>query len=62
VSVPPRGQYVAYTFFRIRPEWRGLDVEERIAGKDAFAEVVEELAPRFEHLRSYSCTVIRRAI
>jgi len=59
VSVPPRGQYVAYTFFRIRPEWRGLDVEERIAGKDAFAEVVEELAPRFEHLRSYSCTGVR---
>jgi chlorite dismutase len=59
VSVPPRGQYVAYTFFRIRPEWRALPVEERMAGKDAFAEVVEELAPRFEHLRAYSCTGVR---
>ena len=56
---PARGQYVAYTFFRVRPEWRALPVEERIAGKDAFGEVVDELAPRFEHLRAYSCTGVR---
>ena len=59
MSVPSRGQYVAYTFFRIRPEWRALPVEERIAGKEAFADVVDELAPRFEHLRAYSCTGVR---
>jgi len=26
------GQYVAYTFFRVNPEWRRLPVEERVAG------------------------------
>ena len=53
------GQYVAYTFFRVDPAWRRLPVEERMAGKDAFAEVVEELAPRFEHLRAYTTTGVR---
>ena len=38
------GQYVAYTFYRVDPAWRRLPVEERQAHKDAFAEVVEELA------------------
>ena len=50
------GQYVAYTFFRVDPAWRRLPVEERTAAKEAFAEVVEEFAPRFEHLRTYSTT------
>jgi chlorite dismutase len=53
------GQYVAYTFFRIDPAWRRLPVEERAAHKDAFADVIEELAPRFEHLRTYSTTGVR---
>ena len=53
------GQYVAYTFFRVDPAWRRLPVEERAAAKDAFAEVVEELTPRFEHLRAYSTTGVR---
>ena len=53
------GQYVAYTFFRVVPEWRRLPVEERAAHKDAFADVVEEFAPRFEHLRPYSTTGVR---
>jgi chlorite dismutase len=48
------GQYVGYTFFRVEPAWRRLPVEERAAHKDAFAEAVEQLAPRFEHLRCYS--------
>ena len=48
------GQYVAYTFYRVDPAWRRLPIEERAAAKDAFAEVLEELAPRFEHLRTYS--------
>ena len=53
------GQYVAYTFFRVDPAWRRLPVEERAAGKDAFADAIEELAPRFDHLRAYSTTGVR---
>ena len=53
------GQYVAYTFFRADPAWRRLPVEERAAAKDAFAEVLDEFTPRFEHLRVYSTTGIR---
>ena len=53
------GQYVAYTFFRADPAWRRLPVEERAAAKDAFAEVIEELTPRFEHLRAYSTAGVR---
>jgi chlorite dismutase len=53
------GQYVAYTFFRVDPAWRRLPVEERAAHKDAFADAVDELAPRFEHLRCYSTTGVR---
>src|SRR6266704_2471180 len=53
------GQYVAYTFFRVEPGWRQLPVEERAAAKDAFAEVVEDFAPRFDSLRAYSTTGVR---
>jgi len=53
------GQYIAYTFYRVDPAWRRLPVEERQAGKDAFAEVVEEHADRFEHLRAYTTTGVR---
>ena len=53
------GQYVAYTFYRVDPAWRRLPVEERSAHKDAFAEVVEDFAGRFEHLRAYSCVGVR---
>lgn len=53
------GQYVAYSFYRADPAWRRLPVEERQAGKDAFAEVVEEFADRFEHLRVYTTTGVR---
>jgi hypothetical protein len=45
------GQYVAYSFFRIDPAWRRLPIEERAAGKDAFAEVVEDWAGRMDSLR-----------
>jgi Uncharacterized conserved protein len=54
-----QGQYVAYTFFRADPAWRRLPVEERAAAKDAFAEVVEEHASRFDGLRTYSTTGVR---
>jgi chlorite dismutase len=53
------GQYVAYSFYRVDPAWRRLPVEERAAGKDAFAEVVESWAERMAGLRAYSCAGIR---
>jgi chlorite dismutase len=53
------GQYVAYRFYRVQPEWRRLPVEEREAGKDAFADVVESWADRLEGLRAYSVTGVR---
>jgi chlorite dismutase len=53
------GQYVGYQFFRVDPAWRRLPVEERGAGKDAFAEVVEDWATRFDALRTYTVTGVR---
>jgi len=34
-------------------------VEERQAGKDAFADVVDDFADRFDHLRAYTTTGVR---
>lgn len=56
---PVDGQYVAYTFYRVDPAWRRLPVEERQAHKDAFAELVEDFADRFDHLRPYTTTGVR---
>jgi chlorite dismutase len=53
------GQYLAYTFYRAQPELRQLPVEERAAGKDAFADVIDEFAPRFDALHAYSTTGVR---
>jgi chlorite dismutase len=53
------GQYVAYTFYRVDPAWRRLPIEERAAGKDAFADVVEEWTGRMDALRAYSVTGVR---
>lgn len=53
------GQYVAYSFYRVDPAWRRLPVEERNAGKDAFAEVVEGWAERMDALRAYSVSGVR---
>ncbi len=53
------GQYVAYTFFRADPAWRRLPIEERAAGKEAFAEVVEAWSERLDSLRVYSTTGVR---
>jgi chlorite dismutase len=58
VASESQGQYVAYTFFKVDPAWRRLPVEERAAGKDAFAEVVEDFAERMD-LRAYSVTGVR---
>jgi chlorite dismutase len=53
------GQYVAYTFFRVDPAWRRLPADERRAAKDAFADVLDDFADRFEHLRAYTTTGVR---
>ena len=53
------GQYVAYTFFRVDPAWRRLPVDERAAGKEAFADVVDEWAGRMDALRTYSVAGVR---
>ena len=49
-------RYLGYTFFRIRPEWRGLPARERAEAKDAFAGVIDEFTPRFDYLGTYSMT------
>ena len=54
-----RGQYVAYSYYRVDPAWRRLPVEERAAHKDSFADTLEEQGGRFEHLRVYSTTGVR---
>jgi chlorite dismutase len=51
-------QYVAYTLFRVDPAWRRLPIDEREAGKEAFAELVEGWAERME-LRAYSLVGVR---
>jgi chlorite dismutase len=55
---PTSDQYVAYTLYRVDPSWRRLPVEERAAGKEAFAETVEDWAERME-LRTYSLVGVR---
>ena len=59
MSTEAVGQYVAYTFFRVDPEWRRLPIEERLAHKEAFAEVVDAWAERMDALRAYSVTGVR---
>ena len=59
MTEPDSGQYVAYTFYRVDPAWRRLPVEERVAGKEAFAEMIEAWAERFAHLRPYSTVGVR---
>ena len=53
------GQYVSYTFYRVDPSWRRLPVEDRAAGKEAFADVVDGWAARMTSVRSYSVTGVR---
>lgn len=53
------GQYVVYAFYKVDPAWRRLPIEERAAGKEAFAEVVDEWAGRMEGLRAYSLAGVR---
>ena len=50
---------MAYTFYRVDPAWRRLPVEERAAGKDAFADAVEDWAGRMDSVRAYSVAGVR---
>ena len=49
----PRRDFVKYTFYRVQPEWRRLDANERAAGKNEFAAVAAEYADRVA-LNTYS--------
>jgi chlorite dismutase len=52
------GQYVGYTFYRVDPAWR-REPERRDYQKEAFAEVLDSFAERFEHLRAYTVAGVR---
>src|SRR5262249_37493928 len=56
---PVEGQDVAYTFYRLDPARPRLPLEERAAAKDAFADVVEDWATRFDHLHPYTVAGVR---
>lgn len=45
--------FVKYTFFHLRPEWRRLPGDEREEGKEAFARILDH-PPEGVLLRSYS--------
>ncbi len=45
--------FVKYTFYRLRPEWRRLDAEARRHGRDALAAVLDR-PPEGVSLRTYS--------
>jgi chlorite dismutase len=51
-------QYVAYTLYKVDPDWLRLPIEERAAAKEAFAEVLEDWAERID-LRAYSLVGVR---
>jgi chlorite dismutase len=54
------GQYVAYTFYRVAPAWRDAEHSDvRPAHKEGFADVIDEFATRFDHLRAYTVTGVR---
>ena len=51
-------QFVTFTFYRVRPEWRMLDEQEREAGKREFLEAVESFR-RDLLIHSYSIMGLR---
>jgi chlorite dismutase len=51
-------QYVAYTLYKADASWLRLPIEERVAGKEAFADVVSAWQGRMD-LRSYSLVGVR---
>jgi chlorite dismutase len=51
-------QFVNFTFYRVRPEWRLLDEAERASGKQEFIDAVEEFR-RELLIHTYSITGLR---
>ncbi len=51
-------EFVKYTFFHLRPEWRRLPEADRHAGKARFAEVLEH-PPDGAVVRSYALTGLK---
>ncbi len=43
-------QYVVYTFYKVDAAWRRLPIEEREAGKEAFADVIDAWQERMQIL------------
>jgi chlorite dismutase len=61
VAAESSTQYVAYTLYQVDPAWKRLPIEERAAGKEAFAEVVAAWQERME-LRTYSLVGVRSEV
>lgn len=57
IDVEPR-DFVKYTFFHLRPEWRRLPREVREAGKSRFAAILEHPTPDVS-VRAYSLTGLK---
>ena len=51
-------QYVNFTFYRARPDWRMLDDDEKTSCKEAFARTVDEFRPELL-IRTYSTVGLR---
>jgi chlorite dismutase len=51
-------QFVSFTFYRVRPEWRMLDEATRAEGKQEFINSVEEFSPELL-IHSYSLVGLR---
>ncbi len=51
-------QYVKYTFFKVRPEWRLQPQAERRAAKDAFIDTLTQSSETI-FTRTYSCVGMR---
>jgi chlorite dismutase len=58
VTAESSTQYVAYTLYKVPPEWLRLPIEERAAAKEAFADVVSSWQERIE-LRTFSLVGVR---
>jgi chlorite dismutase len=58
VTAESSTQYVAYTLYKVAPEWLRLPIEERAAAKEAFADVAAAWQERLE-LRTFSLVGVR---
>ncbi len=59
-GAPVRRQIVAFSFYRVLPEWRRLSAEQKAAQKDAFRQIIERWNRPGEFLSlTYSTTGTR---